>query len=327
MTEIRKDPITGREVIVAVERGQRPSDFRIEDEGLEDVEYLKSCPFCIGNEYDTPKEKDRFTNREGWSVRVIPNLYSALTLDSNIISSNDKIFSSENGIGIHEVIVESPKHNKNIFNMSVDEIRDILRMFKVRHNEAINDENINYVSIFKNYKSRSGASLEHPHSQIIASSIIPSFIKEELNNTLKYHDENHNCIYCHILDREISLLERVIINNDKFVVFAPYASRYKYETVIFPKEHSYCFGEINDEEIYELAKVLKDLYNRKKKVLGDFPFNLYIHTTPKDSSKYRDSYHWHIHITPRLSIPAGYELGTDIYINTIAPEKVAKSLR
>lgn len=327
MPEIRKDPVLGRNVIIASERGKRPTDLLAITEDLRVKDYVETCPFCMGNEEKTPPEIDRMVQDNRWMVRVVPNKFPALSIESKCKEMDEGLFTKKNGLGYHEVIIESGIHSKSFFNMDTEEFEYILKMYRKRDKNLMKLDKIKYVSVFKNYKKKAGASLEHPHSQIMALPMVPNSIVEELEGSKRYYEEKERCIYCDMIREEIKSDERVVINTENFLVLEPYASIYNYETVITPKAHIVDFNEITDTLIRELAIVLKDTFSRMEKVLGDFPFNMYVHTLPKGYEEYRNSYHWHIVISPRLSNQAGFELGSGVYINTVAPEDAARSLR
>ncbi|EOD01537.1 galactose-1-phosphate uridylyltransferase [Caldisalinibacter kiritimatiensis] len=327
MPELRKDPVTGKHVIIAIERGKRPSDLKETNEEIKPKSYVETCPFCVGNEEKTPPEIDRIENENEWVTRVVPNKFPALSMESECEDSNQRLFWKKNGVGYHEVIIETRDHSKSLFNMEVNDFVNILKTYKKRYNELINKDEIKYVSIFKNYKKKAGASLEHSHSQAIALPLVPNLVKEELEASKKYFEKYKRCIFCDIINEEIKDDKRIVINDDHFVVLAPFASIYNYELMIIPKAHQHSFKDITENELKMLAESMKEVFNRLNKVIGDFPFNMYIHTLPKGMEKYKKSYHWHIEISPRLSNHAGLELGSGIYINTVAPEDAVKNLR
>ncbi|RKD32739.1 galactose-1-phosphate uridylyltransferase [Thermohalobacter berrensis] len=327
MTEIRTDPVTGNQVIIATERGKRPTDLKsvLPEKKVKKIE--DSCPFCPGNEEKTPPEISRINRRDKWTVRVVPNKYPAVSMESSCNINDSILFKKEKGKGKHEVIIESREHNKSFFYMDIKEFEYMLKMYKKRYKDLINLEGIKYVSIFKNYKKEAGASLEHPHSQAIALPLVPKLIKEELHGSKNYFEKEGNCIYCDIIKEELNNNERIITETKNFLVLAPYASIYSYHTQIIPKEHKSNFETINNKLIEELAILLFDIFNRMGRLLGDFPFNMYLHTLPKDEENHNKTYHWHMEIAPRLSNQAGFELGSGMYINTVAPEQAAKVLR
>lgn len=325
MREIRKDPIHNRWVIIASDRKERPHAFYTEDE---DVGSKRECPFCEGKEKRTPPEVDSIrdsgkADEPGWKVRVVPNKFPALISE---IESN-KIFNGLSykigGFGIHEVIIETPHHKKNLFNMDEKEISLIISMYRKRYLSLKENNDLKYILIFKNYGKIAGASLPHSHSQVIGLPLIPPEIEEELSET----EESVECPYCNLIQRAYEE-ERVLSRNKDFIAFAPFASIAPYELVIFPLEHKPCFEEIKDSEIKSLSESFKEIFKKYKKVLNEPPFNYFLHTAPIEiTHRVYKKYHWHILIMPKLSMTAGFEMGSNIYINPVAPKNAIKELR
>jgi len=336
MTELRKDPIIDNWVIISTERGKRPLDYKTKKEEKK----KDSCVFCEGNEGETPpevfafREKGTMKNKPGWKVRVVPNKYPALKLEERgIILDKAGMFKKMEGMGVHEVIIETPHHHKDFNNLSVDNIVLILKTYRQRYLDLSKDKRIKYILIFKNYGINGGASLEHPHSQLIGTPIIPQRIKEELKGSKEYFNLNGRCIFCDYIKQEIESKDRLIKETEKYVVISPFAARFPFETWILPKYHKACYEEISDSDILSLAGIMKEILFRIKKKLNNPPYNFIIHTTPPkelSTGEWPDmdkKYHWHIEIIPRLSKIAGFEWGTGFYINTTSPEEAAKILR
>ncbi len=331
LSEIRIDPITRRHVIFAVERDLRPTDlwdFEKESNPMSEFSYAKECPFCKGNESATPKEILRVPDSEDWKVRVFPNKFPAIKSVDNEHKKNTKsnsIYEKYSGIGTHEVIVESPFHNVNYFKMSLDDFTTFLNAMLSRYKAIIAGKGIDYVSFFKNHQKLAGASLFHPHSQLIGLNSVPDFVKYEVEGSKIFFDRTHSCPYCHILEIELGKRERLIYENEFFAVICPFAPKYKYETWVLPKKHLPYFE--TEKNIDELAKALYYCLRAMYAVLGDFPFNMFLHALPKTMKSGEIYYHYHFEINPRLSGNAGFELGTGIYINSIYPEEAARKLR
>lgn len=335
MPELRKDPVSNGWVIFSTERGKRPSDFESEKV----ISSSNSCPFCPGHEEETPNEIDVVrsnTEKPYWDVRVIPNKYKALCIEGDINREGVGMFDKMNGIGAHEVIIESPNHNDNLADMSLDHIHKVLTIYKKRITELYKDKRFRYILIFRNYGERAGASLNHPHTQIIATPITPISVKSELDAARHYYYEKERCLFCDIIKQEITLKDRIIEQNDHFVSMSPFAARFPFEVTIYPKRHSCDFSNIPDDLIGSFAYILKDILYRIKTVLNNPSYNFLIHTIPNTNSwKRRTNYwetidsdfHWHIEIFPRLSRVAGFEWGTGFYINPTLPEDAAKYLR
>ena len=327
MSEFRQDPTTREWVILAPERGRRPEDFRQQEEraGLPDRD--SSCPFCPGNEKMTPKEVLRVPDAGKWQVRVVPNKYAALTPFNHIQRRrHDGLFVSTNGVGLHEVIIETPIHNRQIFDMDDKEVGDVLRVYRDRYNAIREDSRIRLILIFKNYGEGAGTSLMHPHSQLVATPIVPPYIRRRYEVAWGYYHDTGKCLYCDLRDTEIAVAERVVFQSHHFVVFQPFASKVPFETWIMPKRHLASYGDISEEEIRDLAVALRDTLKALSLHLGQFDFNYVLHTAPvgEDRPGY---YLFHIQIIPRLTTMAGFELGSGISISTALPEDTASLLR
>ncbi len=335
MGEIRKDPIHNRWVIIADERKKRPHAFYRE---LEEVSDKRKCPFCEGKEKKTPPEIDSFRVRgkpdePGWRIRVVPNKYPALNPEGfnpeglNPKGKIRKIFDGlsyrYHGYGRHEVIIETPHHKKNLFNMDKEEISLIFSMYRKRYLYLKKDKNLKYILIFKNYGNIAGASLPHSHSQVIGLPLIPPEIEEELM-AIK---DSIKCPFCNSIQRARDE-ERILERNKDFTVLAPYAPIAPYELVVYPLEHKPCFEEINDSEMDSLSEIIRDTFRRFNKLLENPPFNYFLHTSPTTpTAKIYKNYHWHIVIMPKLGLSAGFEMGSGIYINPVDPRKAVKELK
>ena len=336
MTELRKDPIIDNWVIISTERGRRPLDYKIKTEEKK----KDNCVFCEGNESKTPpeifafREEGTIENKPGWKVRVVPNKYPALKMEKRE-AALEKVgmFEKMDGLGVHEVIIETPYHYKDFNDLSIDNIVLILKTYRQRYLDLYGDKRIKYILIFKNYGIDGGASLEHSHSQLIATPIIPQRIKEELRGAKEYFDLNGRCIFCDYIKQEIKSKDRLIKETEKYVAISPFAARFPFETWILPKYHNARYEEISDNDILSLAGIMKEILFRIKKKLNNPPYNFIIHTAPSKEFSTREwpdldkKYHWHIEIIPRLTKIAGFEWGTGFYINTTSPEEAARILR
>ena len=320
MSEFRKDPLHNKWVLFVPERSRRPhAFFDVREES--DREDETDCPFCEGRENLTPPEIDSFRTHgkaggPGWLVRVFSNKYPALSKEAKIRTVVDKMPYLVEGYGFHEVVAETPSHNKDIYNMTPEEIVLILKMYRKRYNILKEKEEIKSVFIFKNHGRTAGASLLHSHSQILALPIIPPFIEEETILIVK----SKKCIYCGLIEEALGD-GRVLLDEDGFIVFAPYASRYPYQLLLLPKEHEPFFEETSDEQLIRLAGVLKEVFKRYRKLFGNIPFNYFLNTFSIHKG------HWNIQIIPKLTIPAGFEKGTGIFVNPVLPEKVVEELK
>jgi UDPglucose--hexose-1-phosphate uridylyltransferase len=340
MPELRKDPISGRWVVIASERGKRPSDFKTAAVGKEAKP--KSCPFCVGNEKMTPPEiiawrsANSKPNEPGWDIRVTANKFPALIPEGEISRYGSGILDYMSGIGTHEVIIETPQHDISLAEMEDSQVEKILWAYKQRITDIEKDNRFRYVLVFRNYGKDAGASLAHPHSQLIATPITPRYVKLELATSREYFLEKERCVFCDLLRQEVNSGERIVAENEHFVALAPFASRFPFELWIFPRQHHAGFQDLPDEERVQLARMLKDILGRLMKTLNDPPYNYVLHTAPNAAPRpgrpdywgtLSYDFHWHIEIIPRLTKMAGFEWGSGLYINPTPPEKAAKYLR
>ncbi len=331
MNQLRRDVVTGRWIIINVDEDQTHFDFLTEQREKKGG----TCPFCPGNERMTSHEitaygrKAYVPNSADWTLRVVPNKFPALKIEGEIGKIGVGLYDMSNGIGAHEVIVESPDHNKELSDLDIERVEDVIWSYSDRSLDLRKDPRFKYILIFKNYGEPAGASLEHPHSQVIALPIVPSRVTDELEGAKKYFDYKERCIFCDIIHQDMQDKELIVTDNEHFLSFCPFVPRFPYETWIIPKQHSPDFGYITKTEVESLAKILKETLQRIKNLLQDPSYNFIIHTEPLngEGSMYKESYHWHIEIIPRLTKTAGFEWGSGFYINPISPEYAAKTLR
>ncbi len=337
MPELRKDPIIGRWVIIATERAKRPDQFSPPPEGPSEGE----CPFCRGNEQHTPPEI--FAIRNGplseknvsdWKVRVVPSIKPMLRIEGELDRRGHGIYDMMNGIGAHEVVIETPEHINNIADLSLEQIDSVFGVYIDRITDLGKDKRFKYVLVFKNHGwAAGGGRIKHSRSQIIATPATPKRVKEELLGARRYFDYHERCIFCDMIKQELELKERLIIDIDGFIAIAPFASRFPFEVWIMPKGHSCDFVALEDRHRRDLAKILKVVLLKLKIGLNDPPFNYIIYTAPFRRPKVgywktiEEDYHWHIEIMPRLTRVAGFEWGTGFYICPLPPENAAKFLR
>ena len=329
MPELRKDPITGRWVIVATDRAKRPTDF------VRDKVQIRGsgfCPFCYGNESKTPPEVLAYRNYgtppngPGWTLRVVPNKFPALGIEGTLSRQGDGLYDKMNGIGAHEVIIETPDHRVTLATMPANRIEDVLWSYRDRVVDLKKDKRFKYVLIFKNHGEAAGATLEHTHSQLIALPVVPKRVLEEVEGAREYYGYKERCIFCDIIRQEAENGTRVIAENQAMVALAPYAPRFPFEMWILPKAHQSAFEESQKFEFEQLAAVMKDMLTRLDKVLEFPPYNYIIHSSPLPDSS-NDYYHWHLEIMHKLTKVAGFEWGTGFYINPTPPEESTKFLR
>ncbi len=329
MPELRRDPIVGRWVIIATERARRPSQFQRKVEEPEGG----LCPFCPGHEDKTPHEvyysgrsPAAPANTPGWKVRVIPNRYPALMIEGDLDRQAEGIYDRMNGVGAHEVVIETPEHAKALGDLSDSEVTEVLFAFKARVVDLRNDLRFRYILLFKNHGTAAGATLEHSHSQLIALPVTPRQVVEEIEGARKHHDHRERCIFCDIVGQERKDRSRLIYENDEFVVFAPWAPRSPFETWILPKRHESNFEAEPKERLGLCAQALRTTLRRIGSALGRPAYNFMVHTNPlRDAPSL--SYHWHIELMPALTQVAGFEWGSGFHINPVPPEEAAEFLR
>jgi UDPglucose--hexose-1-phosphate uridylyltransferase len=336
MPEIRKDPVFGRWVIIAQDRGARPNQFRNLDAVLKEIH---NCPFCPGNEKQTPQavyvvpdEK----NKCRWKIRVVPNKYPALEVQeqwrqwhhsphSGTVPDKEHIYERVDGTGFHEVVIETPKHSEQLENMDLTHICRIFETYIKRMMEMKKDGRAKYIMIFKNYGEKAGASLLHSHSQIIAMPLIPIRVVQEIQGAKHYFKQKKKCVFCEIIRNETLVKKRIIGDNRDFVAIEPYASRFSFETWILPRKHLSHFEQMDISCIPNLSRIVKMALGKLKVSLKNLSYNFVLHSMPVQCSR-AGYYHWHIEIMPKLSVLAGFEWGTGFYINIVPPEKAAAIL-
>jgi len=368
MPEMRQDPVTGEWTIIATERAKRPHMPSTDGDSLIAGEaHDPNCFFCYGNEDTTPPEVLVYRDEEGasdspgWSLRVVTNKYSALNLNEEMCLETDnplKVCCYARGTA--EVVIESPHHTMNTALFSQKQIELLLKAYRDRYIELAKEPSTQYVAMFKNNGSPAGASLSHPHSQIIATPVIPPVIQNEITGAETYYKKNmpkqkggsdlgepqmieknitsenrttnslptyqNRCVYCDMIESELKDGSRIVYENDEFVCFIPYACRSPFETWILPKFHSGDYYKLTDKQLKSLSEIWKALLYKVYTGLDNPPYNYFIHTSPtqKDCGEF---YHWHMELVPKMTIAAGFELGTGMFINIAIPEQSAEYLR
>jgi UDPglucose--hexose-1-phosphate uridylyltransferase len=328
MPELRKDPIVGRWVIISTERSKRPSDFTHGGTPRKGG----PCVFCPGMEHLTPpevlsyRETGSQPDAPGWRVRAVPNKFPALRVEGPMGRRGEGLYDLMNGVGAHEVVVDSVDHDRGMADLEPTQIEEVLWAYHDRVLDLTKDERLRYLLVFKNHGAEAGASLEHPHSQLIALPIVPLSVQQELTGARDYFALKERCIFCDIVDQESHDRRRMIFENDGFIVTTPFASRFPFELWVLPKNHGSHFEHAGSQEYKLLAQALKAGLQGLKQTLDDPPFNYIIHSAPlrEPQSKH---YHWHLEITPALTKVAGFEVGTGFYINPMPPEDAAAHLR
>jgi UDPglucose--hexose-1-phosphate uridylyltransferase len=330
MPELRKDPIVNRWVIIASERSRRPLDL------VEPREAPRPglCPFCPGQEDKTPPEILAYRPHDGpgarrdapgWRLRVFPNRYPALIVEGELDRHGEGVYDRMNGIGAHEVIVETPDHHKTLADLAEPEIESVLAAYRDRLVDLRRDLRFKYVMIFKNQGAAAGASLEHPHSQLIALPVTPRVVTEEIEGAREYFRFKERCVFCDIVKQERRERTRLVYENDACVVVEPYAPKFPFETWVLPKRHLSAFENAH-HEFGGIANAMRVALGKLRRALDDPPYNYILHTSPFDQHG-NPFYHWHIEIMPTLSRVAGFEWGSGFYINPTPPEEAARFLR
>ncbi len=336
MPELRKDIITEGWVIIATERAKRPQDFsRPPNEPEPQV-----CPFCPGNESQTPPElwavrTGGGANQKDWKVRVIPNKFPALRIEGEMNREAEGIYDRMNGIGAHEVIIDTPEHSQALEEQTVSDIALGLRACKERMLDLQGDPRFRYILIFKNVGREAGASLRHSHYQLIATPVTPSRVKVKLAGARDYYQRKERSVFHDILRQEHREGSRVVFENAGFLVFCPFASRFPFELCLLPKRQAADYSGIEPEELVHLAEALKVTLGKLQQGLNKPQYNLILQTAPSRAGHRRSGYwdtidqdfRWHVEILPRLTQTAGFEWGTGFYINPTPPEQAAACLR
>lgn len=332
MPELRQNPATKEWVIIAGERAARPNHMG-KTASHPSPEGKERCPFCVGHEHMTPPEILSYRtygtapNSPGWRIRIVPNKYAALVPKGELKRAKvQRFFPHMNGIGEHEVIIESPEHDKTIATMDQKQVEEVFSAYRERYITLSRNPRYEMIIIFKNHGVQAGTSLMHPHSQLVATPITPMHIRHRIEEAMRFFDDNGECIYCEMIKTEKKAKERVVLETDNFISFEPFASKSPFETWVIPKIHKSSFEEVTPEEIKEIAYVMKQTLAKIYKSLNDPDFNYMVFSSPchEKDGEYN---HWYIQILPRISSMAGFELGSGIYINTVHPETAAKLLR
>lgn len=326
ITELRQDIVTGDWVVIATGRGRRPEEFAEHKREEVEEDPNRKCFFCYPEE--TGQEPDELiyeNSNKDWSLRVFPNKYPAFSRGNILRHFEEGPYFGMNGIGYHELVI-TRDHEKQIANLEISEVAEIIDAYQDRYVSLMNKKSVNYIEIFHNHGKEAGASIAHPHSQLMAIPVISPYVTQELNGAENYYRMNKKCVYCAMAEWEMESRKRIVYENDDYLVFCPYASRAAFETWVIPKKHKPYFERTSAKEKMMAAEALKTAINKIYTALGDPAYNFYIHTSPCDGKDY-PHYHWHIEILPRTSVWAGFELSTGIEISTIQPEVAAEYLR
>jgi UDPglucose--hexose-1-phosphate uridylyltransferase len=328
-TELRTDPITGRTVAIDLGPFKRRDDFELEPVRLEDAP--AQCPLCEGREADAGPEilawrEGGPANLPGWSVRVVPNRHPMLKIEGRPDVRNDGLFESREGLGAHEVVIETPIHDQPLHTLDADRIWRVLWAWRTRIQDLKRDSRFAGVVVFKNHGRASGARLDHAHSQIVAYPVLPPSMAEKLRGAARYLSKKERCIFCELIEQELKDMRRIISDQDAILAVAPFASRVPFETWLMPRDHSPRFEEAADDILKILASQLKKVMTAIDWALERPAYNLVLHTAPL-SGEADAAFHWHLEIVPRVTRYSGLELGTGVYRNPVAPEEAARVLK
>jgi UDPglucose--hexose-1-phosphate uridylyltransferase len=336
--ELRQDPISGCWTIIAPRRAERPSDYSVEPPIPQAAE---KCPFCAGHESATPFEtlvigsEGSSAKAGGWRVRVVPNLYPMLELSAASALQLDPLGASapgripqvrQAGRGAHEVIIESPRHLTRMAELTPAELCDVVWAYRERLAYWQENSDLVYGLVFKNVGAAAGASLEHVHSQLLVTPLVPSGIERELSGARELWKSTGCCPYCRLIEDELRAGARVVLDTSQFLAFCPFASRFPFETWILPKVHANHFQRTERGPISQLAELLHRILSRVELLPPCCAYNFALHTTPFDTRAVA-YYHWHLEIMPRILGVAGLELGAGCYTNPVPPERAAEILR
>lgn len=326
MSTLRQDPTTRQWAVLATRRGERPHEPVVVPRP--DVpERDPSCPFCPGNEDQTPPEIRREPGGPAWQVRVVPNMFAALSGDGSAERSGERMFREMPGIGSHEVVIETTRHDGRMDELRPEEVARVIRIWRERSRSLIARPDVRAVVVFKNFGALAGTSLTHPHSQIVATPVFPPRMLRRLQVASSYYDENGACVYDDMIAAERGAKVRLVHEVGRFVAFEPWAAQSPFETWIAPTFHQGSFGDLADEHVEDLATIFIRTLAAVRRACGDPDFNLVLYSAPTSGWDSDRVFHWHLKLIPRVSTMAGFEFGSAMSINTVAPEDAAAALR
>lgn len=326
MPELRQNFMTKEWVVIATERAKRPDQMVVHRPAKPLPSFSEKCPFCPGHESQTPPEILRLPDGEGWKARVVPNKFAALSPDAKPERTIHRTMRSMGGFGEHDVIVETPDHSLAMARMTDQHVADILRVYKTRYDQLSLDPRIAHVTIFKNHGADAGTSLEHPHSQMIATPVISYQVRQRFQEAMQHYDDFGCCMFCQLIEEELNDARRVVLESEHFAAIELFASPAPFFTHIYPKRHMASFGDISAVEMADLGRVLRGLLAKLYHGLDNPDFNFTIRTAPAECVGVR-YFHWYMSVIPRLTRTAGFELGSGMFINTVIPEQAAEFLR
>jgi UDPglucose--hexose-1-phosphate uridylyltransferase len=328
--ELRKNIITREWVIISPGRRGRPSDFSQPSPTPVSIsaDPAGNCPFCPGHESNTPNPLLEIPDdkQSSWKVRVVPNKFAALRCDQELSRVEVGAYDILGGHGTHEVIIESPEHHLDLWQMDLPQIEAVLLAYRDRIIELQRDPRLKYALIFRNHGERAGTSLLHPHSQLIASPVVPLKILLELEGVARFQEYEEMCPYCEIIRQESGNQMRTVIETDEFISFTSFAGRYPFETWILPKHHLSNYAHAHRHDLKAFAGILRETLERLCTAIPNLSYNYALHTSPLGEQDPL-SFHWHLEIFPRITTLGGFELGSELYINSVVPEEAARILR
>jgi UDPglucose--hexose-1-phosphate uridylyltransferase len=328
MPELRQNYFTKEWVIIATERARRPEELATHRPAKTVAPLVETCPFCPGNENKTPPEVLRVPaeGNGAWQVRVVANKFAALSPDAQPTRTIHRTRRSMGGFGVHDVIIDTPDHSQYMALMPDAHVANVLRAYKSRYHALSLDPRIAHITIFKNHGADAGASMEHPHTQLIATPVIPSQVRQRFHQALTHHDEYGECMFCQMLEEETSEQKRIVLTTEHFIALEAYASPTPFCTHIYPRRHMASFGDISAAETLDLARVLRTVLAKLYHGLENPDFNFTIRSAPAEYAGVKH-FHWYVSVIPRLTRVAGFELGSGMFINTVLPEAAAEFLR
>lgn len=346
--EIRINPIVPSEsVLIATARSQRPrkqeSQYKHDSRA-----YVPECQFCPGHEEQTPPQIMSVPEDQPWRIRIVRNLYPVLADDDVHPVISFGVQQAIDGYGRHEVVIDHSTHGIQLYEMNVDHLALLFTIYRDRMNALYErDQRIRSVLVFKNFGPAAGGSIPHTHSQIIAMPVVPQNINDEVTASKSFYDKHGHCVFCTLIDealtfeatfydrmsgavrRKINVGQYVVDRSKKFIAIKPFASRFEWEIHILPLAHCHDFCDATTEDLQDFAFILHQTMRRLHAVLGSLQYNFFLHSSPHDDSgvSKNKAFHWHLEICPRTSIPTGFELGSGLFVNSLAPEVAAEKLR
>ena len=324
VSELRRDPVSGDWILLAPLRGARHKFAgRVKMKLAEN-----KCPFENPQKFGNapPVLVYQNSDKSDWFLQIIPNKYPAVEPNGHSSIHKDGLYQTKAGVGYHEIVIFRD-HNRYLAEYNTKEIEKVVLAYRERYLSLVNNKFVEYISIFHNHGKEAGSTVPHPHSQILALPIVPPDVSHSLNGSRRYFSEHRQCIHCEMIKKELKEKKRIIYENKKIIVVAPFASRANFEIRIFPKRHSAHFEKIDSENSKFFAEAMRVVLFKINKKLKDPAFNFFIHTAPTGKNENYDHYHWHMEILPKFETSGSVDLGTGLNIISVAPEMAAKILK